>query len=118
MWMWSSACRTATHRQPPGSPDGANPVRSTTSRATVAHSASVGRRSPGAVRIEHCHSGLSIAPGRSCIGRLIRAANGPTSCRVPARTGSRSASDGPSWPRQDATRCGRVCSLDRPEPYR
>ena len=49
MWMLSWSCRTAIHRQPPGSLRGAMPVRCITSRATCAHSGSVsdlGRRHP------------------------------------------------------------------------
>ena len=45
MWMWSSAWRTATQRQPSGSPSGAIPVAWTMRRAMSAHCSSVRTRS-------------------------------------------------------------------------
>ena len=54
--MWSSAWRTATQRQPSGSPSGARLTAWTRRRATVFHSASVRVRSPGSVRTEQCQT--------------------------------------------------------------
>lgn len=85
------------------------------SAATCAHSVSDSVLSSGAARNEQCHTGLS-QPG------LLRAASGWASSPARRRRSgdplgrrSGSSSAGSANP---ATKCGSVCSLARPGPYR
>lgn len=68
----------AVHVARTGAPSRAIPTRATTSRAMAAHSASVRRRSPSAVRIEHCQTGRSTA-STNCRGSDSRPASAATS---------------------------------------
>jgi hypothetical protein len=112
-WVLSSSWRTAIHRHPARSPRGAMPVRCIRSVAISAHSVSLRRRSPGAVRSGQCQTTLAeVPPVRSDRGSSSESMSGRTS---PAG-GSTNAKLVRSDPRQEPTRCGLRCSLCRPGP--
>ena len=123
MWMWSSACRTATHRGPPTSPFSAIPAPCSNSRAICAHSPSVRARSAAATRAEQCHTYPRLpAPERrrrqpgSDRRRLQRGDQRPQH-EPTVRGDGRAARPRPGRPRRRSP-AGSTCSCARPGPSR
>ena len=86
-----------------------------TAAATWPHSSSDSIRSPGAFRIEQCHTGFSHPPnGSSANGRRSNPVNRRRSGDPFARRSGSSSCGSPN----PATKCGSVCSFARPGPYK